>query len=146
MLFKKKIFNKVVDEIITVLTNNNYGKVIGNCTIDGKQSENIIALFPEKILKDILFFNNFYKKLFHIHYIEYDKGGYQEAHNHEKTEKFSFILYLNDSDGDTFFCNPYNISIKPEKGLLVVFSSDIMHYSFKSFKNKKVLVGAIDKK
>ena len=146
MLFKKKILNSVVDKIITIINNSNYEKVNDTCTTNGKQSKNIIELFPDKILKDILFFNDFDKKLFHLHYIEYDKGGYQKVHNHKKTEKFSFILYLNDSDGNTIFCDPYNISIKPKKGMLVVFSSDIMHYSLKSFKNKKILVGAIEKK
>ena len=34
---------------------------------------------------------NFYKKIFHIHYIEYFLNGYQEEHNHINSEKYSFI-------------------------------------------------------
>jgi len=62
------------------------------------------------------------------------------------TEQYSFVLYLNDSDGDTVFESPINKNITPKKGRLVVFSSDIMHFGLQTFKNKKVLVGAINRK
>ena len=94
-----------------------------------------------------MFFNDFNEKLFHLHFIEYNKGGFQKIHNHEKAEEHSFILYLNTCDGDTCFGHPLNIKFEPIKGRLVVFSSDLWHYALKNWKdNKKVLVGGIGKK
>ena len=83
--------------------------------------------------------------MFHLHFIDYDKGGYQKPHNHVKTEKYSFILYLNDSDGLTYFEEPINEKITPKKGKTLVFKSDVNHGAEASFKNKRVLVGAMDK-
>ena len=146
MFFQTKILSNTVKEIFNninknlILTNEN------TCTINGKQTTNIFPYFSKKIINEILFFSDFNKKLFHLHFIDYDKGGYQKPHNHVKTEKYSFILYLNDSDGDTvFLIDNKKVAVTPKKGKLVVFSSDIMHYALKSFKNKKILVGAIDK-
>ena len=90
-------------------------------------------------------YKDFYNRVFHIHYINYFEGGHQETHNHSKTERFSFILYLNDSDGETVFEEPIFKKIKPTKGLLVLFKADFLHCAEKSFNNKKILVGAIDR-
>ena len=89
--------------------------------------------------------DDLYRLVFHIHYIHYKSGGYQTRHNHEKTEEFGFIIYLNDSDGETVFEEPINKSIKPQKGKLLLFDSRIWHCAKESFMDKKVLVGAISK-
>jgi hypothetical protein len=149
MIFKTKVLNTTVDKLLKLLDQDLYPKDWSfkeSCTNNGKQTENIISLIPKEILNEILFFNNFKEKLFHIHYIEYAQGGNQELHSHINTEKYSFILYLNDSDGDTvFLVDNKKLNITPKKGTLVLFSSDIPHYALKSIKNKKVLVGAIEK-
>jgi hypothetical protein len=146
MFFQTKILDTTIQELLKNINNNLFWSDKRTATVNGRQTINIVCLIPQKIIDEILFFGNFNKKLFHLHFIEYEKGGYQEPHNHIKTEKYSFILYLNDSDGDTIFMiDNKKISVKPKKGNLVVFSSDIMHYAEESFKNKKVLVGAIDR-
>jgi len=112
------------------------------CTENGFQSDNILNLFSDKILKKIIPINNLHKRIFHIHYIKYNKGGYQTEHFHENDE-YSFILYLNDSDGNTVLRNPVNKKFTPKKGKIIVFNGKIVHYGEPSFKGKIVLVGSI---
>jgi|TARA_R100001086_G_C11716993_1_gene225817 hypothetical protein len=112
------------------------------CTNNGFQTENIIELFNLNILKKIVPVNNLHEKIFHLHYIKYGKGGWQKEHFHEPDD-LSFILYLNNSDGDTVLKYPVNKRFTPKKGKIIVFSGKISHYAEPSFKGKKVLVGAI---
>tara|TARA_R110000851_G_scaffold159636_1_gene302913 strand:+ start:487 stop:936 length:450 start_codon:yes stop_codon:yes gene_type:complete len=144
MFIEKQLSDKTINDINYLIENtelihtDNFHR-----TINGFQSNNIVTIFSNEILKKILpDENNF---IFHIHYIHYKKGGHQTRHEHSQTEKISFILYLNDSDGDTVFEEPINRSIKPEKGKLLLFDSNIWHYGKESFMDKKVLVGAISK-
>ena len=139
---------EVVNEAIEIIENNKkyfIDKSFETCTENGFQSQNIINIFSRKLLKKIISFNNFFKKTFHIHYIKYRNNGSQKRHNHAQTEKYSFILYLNNSDGATIFFEPVNKTIHPEKGKLIVFDSSIEHEAAPSFKEKQILVGAIEK-
>jgi|TARA_R100001530_G_scaffold136289_1_gene116239 hypothetical protein len=121
-----------------------------SCTKNGYQSKNIISLFKKTLLKKAIQYKDFYKHVFHIHYIEYGEGGYQELHSHQTTEDFSFIIYLNNSDGNTKFYEVLKgqppVIVKPEEGRVVIFSSHFGHEATVSNKNKKVLVGAMFKK
>jgi hypothetical protein len=113
-------------------------------TVNGFQTENVVNFFTEEIKFKILNNYNLLKIIKHIHFIEYFYGGFQKEHNHEKTENYSFILYLNDSDGNTVFkLKNEEIKITPEKGKIVFFDAKIFHYAELSFKNKKIMVGAI---
>ena len=120
------------------------------CTKNGYQTKNILSLFKKTVIKKMIKYKDFYKHVFHIHYIEYNEGGYQELHSHETTEDFSFIIYLNNSDGNTKFYEVLKgqppVIVKPEEGKIVIFSSNYAHEATISNKNKKVLVGAIFKK
>lgn len=148
ILFKETIIpEETIKDILSLINKYNF-KDISNesCTKNGYQTPNIVNIFNEDILKKILPFDNFYKKIFWMHYIKYHKNGYQVEHNHKKTEKYSFILYLNDSDGDTIFKGPINKKITPELGKLIFFDSNILHRAEISNKGKQVLVGAIDEK
>jgi len=143
---------KCVDYEIDKTTLNEVTKIIDShqginvshttCTENGFQSDNILHLFSDKILKKIVLINNLHKLIFHIHYIKYNRGGYQTEHIHENDE-YSFILYLNDSDGNTVLGNPVNKKFSPKKGKIIIFSGKIVHYSEPSFKEKTVLVGAM---
>ena len=146
-MFRVSYIDKtVIDEIIYILENNNIVSVNEEtCTVKGFQTNNIINLFKTDLLEKILPEEDFYKKIFHLHYINYNLNGYQKEHNHIKTEKYSFILYLNNADGNTIFEEPIKKSISPELGKLIFFSSDIWHRSEISTNGKKVLVGAVDK-
>jgi len=111
-------------------------------TEKGFQTENIVKLFSKDILKKIVTINDLYKKIFWVHFIKYKKGGYQTEHLHP-LDSYSFILYLNDSDGDTVLKDPVNKNFSPKKGKIIIFSGNILHYAKPSFKGKKILVGAI---
>jgi hypothetical protein len=113
-------------------------------TENGFQTDNILNYKHSRELADRLLTEiNKNLDLFHIHLIEYFLNGHQSGHNHETTEDYSFILYLNDSDGNTVF-KEYG-EIKPKKGKLVFFKSDVWHYGKPSTMNKKVAVGALKK-
>ena len=146
MFIEKNIPSRVIKEINLLITSNKFKDVSEKTyTQSGYQTPNIINSFSENLLKKILPIKNYYKEIFHIHYIDYLSGGYQDEHHHEKTEKYSFILYLNNSDGKTFFKKPINKKISPKKGKLIFFDSNVLHGGERSFKGKRVLVGAVDK-
>ena len=83
-------------------------------------------------------------KIYHIHYIKYNEGGYQKEHNHAHNEKYSFILYLNNSSGDTVFKEPINKRITPELGKLIFFKANVFHRGEITNSTKKILVGGVD--
>ena len=138
------IDKRVINKIVSILEKTTFSVDPDNCTVNGFQSENIMNIFSENLLKKILPFKDFYKKIFHIHYIKYYLNGYQERHNHIRTEKYSFILYLNDANGDTVFEEPVKKRISCELGKLLLFSSDIWHRGEMSSNEKRILVGAVD--
>tara|TARA_E500000305_G_C3850758_1_gene156022 strand:- start:4 stop:501 length:498 start_codon:yes stop_codon:yes gene_type:complete len=83
--------------------------------------------------------------LFHIHLLHFFNKGFEKPHDHQKTEDYSFIAYLQDSeDGNTCFqMDDEVIKIKPEKGKIVFFPSSIWHWGEPSSGNKKLAVGAL---
>jgi hypothetical protein len=138
------ISNKVVDELLITLDLFKQSKisVSNTCTKNGFQTDNILKyetpreiaqLIMKEIGKDL--------NLFHMHLIEYYNQGEQLPHNHKNTEDYSFVLYLNDSDGNTVFDNIGEIS--PKKGKLIFFKSNLMHSGKPSFQGKKIAVGAL---
>lgn len=154
MFLQKKISKNVLKDLKKTIESINLEKeklLEITCTKNGYQSRNIFSFFKKSLLKKAINYKDFHKHVFHIHYIEYGKGGYQELHSHETTEEFSFIIYLNNADGNTFFHGvlkgrPAAVVAKPEEGKIVIFSSHYGHEAKVSNKNKKVLVGAIFKK
>ena len=153
MFLQTKISKPVLKDIKETLKKLNKDKekqTVISCTKNGYQTKNIISLFKKSLIKRMIKYKNFHKHVFHIHYIEYFEGGYQEFHNHETTEDFSFIIYLNNSDGNTKFYQVLKgqppVIVKPEEGKIVIFSSHFGHEAGISNKNKKILVGAIFKK
>ena len=145
MIYITHIDNDTVDKINSTLNSLVIEEETGDrATRGGFQSVNIRHGFDYRILTRFLPFDFAYRTDW-IHYIEYDVGGFQKRHKHEKHEKFSWVLYLNDSDGDTLFYTEGSIRVSPRKGKLVVFSSDIEHEAMTTMMGKKVLVGGIDK-
>jgi len=128
----KKCIKKYKDEDVSKITH----------TVKGFQTKNILNYFNRSLLKKIIPFNKLLKKIFYLHYIKYQKGGYQKEHCHPD-DLYSFIVYLNDSDGFTYFKKPINKKVFPRKGKTLVFDGKIVHYANKSLNEKQVLVGAI---
>lgn len=116
-----------------------------NCTKNGFQSLNMRRFFPDIFIENFLPSDIKAKQLKHIHLIEYFKNGYQIEHDHIETgETYSFIIYLNDSDGDTvLYLDKTKKNVKPKKNKMIIFESSIRHEALISNKNKKVAVGAI---
>ena len=114
-----QISDKIVDDLLITLKlfKEKNISVQGTCTKNGFQSSNILEYeVPREISKLIMKEVNKDLNLFHIHLIEYFNQGEQLAHNHKNTEDYSFILYLNDSDGNTVFENIGEIT--PKRGKL----------------------------
>lgn len=147
-MFKETIIpEETIKDILSLLRKYDFKDISNESyTKNGYQTPNIVNIFNKNMLKKILPFDSFYKKIFWIHYIKYHKDGYQVEHDHKKTEKYSFILYLNNSDGDTIFKEPINKKITPKLGKLIFFDSDILHKAEISNQGKQVLVGAVDEK
>tara|TARA_R100001510_G_C7526378_1_gene119710 strand:- start:149 stop:616 length:468 start_codon:yes stop_codon:yes gene_type:complete len=136
---------ELVEKFLITLQNmkqQNISVECNTCTKNGFQTPNILLYERPKKLSELLM-KEIRKNLnlFHMHLIEYDKNGEQLPHDHKKTEDYSFILYLNDSDGNTVFENIGEI--EPKKGKLVFFESHLLHYARPSVRNKKVAVGAL---
>ena len=136
--------DEIVDDFLTTLDlfKEKDLKVENTYTVNGFQSVNILALASTKELSSrLLKYIDKKLQLFHIHLIDYDEDGQQDTHDHKETEDYSFILYLNDSDGNTVFEDVCEVS--PKKGKLVLFKSDVRHYGKPTNTNKKVAVGAL---
>jgi hypothetical protein len=138
-----KLVNMFVEKL-QIFKNANLSCKDQTFTENGFQTDNILNYehsreLADKLLREI----NKNLDLFHIHLIEYFTNGHQSGHNHKTTEDYSFILYLNDSDGNTVFKELSEI--KPQKGKLIFFKSDLWHYGRPSTMNKKVAVGALKK-
>lgn len=148
---EKFLDNSLVVDFEDILINckkNNFSAK-DTCTRNGFQTPNLFdyKLIEEKKINSLSqeimkIFGKERSYLFHIHLIEYEKGGYQKAHDHKQTEDYSFILYLNDSDGNTVF-DTIGVETVPEKGKIIFFSSDLWHWAKPSKRNKKIVVGAI---
>lgn len=84
-----------------------------------------------------------YNKMEDIQFIQYDKNeGIFKRHNDGSYRKISALLYLNrlDKGGETvFYTNPIQ-SIKPEPGLLVLFSPEIDHEALIPISDNKHIV------
>ena len=72
--------------------------------------------------------------------VKWPMGSFMKKHR-DTGDDISFILYLNDSDGNTVFEDVCEVS--PKKGKLVLFKSDVRHYGKPTNTNKKVAVGAL---
>tara|TARA_R100000988_G_C3910861_1_gene121961 strand:+ start:28 stop:492 length:465 start_codon:yes stop_codon:yes gene_type:complete len=142
-----KISDDLVEDLLStleILKDQGLDTSKGTCTINGFQTENILKYkTPQEVAQKIILQLKKDLNLFHIHLIEYNQAGAQTAHDHKETEDYSFILYLNDSDGNTVLENYGEIT--PEKGKLIFFDSDITHYGKPSMKGKKIAVGALKK-
>ena len=135
------VFSKVEDYIVDhILEHFNYLKfrtlnqTSVTCTVSktGYQTGNAITPFLKKELTPILKELSQQETNFtYMHVVEYHAGDYQGLHDHSHSDKYSFILYLNDADGDTIFqyANNRIVRIAPEKGKIVVFNADILHGS-----------------
>ena len=148
----------VDDNFIDFFSNKiNYYKEISfsvndTTTVNGFQTDNIFQLNENDVIEKLNFLKQKIenkckcKFIYHwAHLIEYEKGGYQELHNHNENEDFSLIVYLNScSDGLTEFVlndkREIDFRYIPKKGECIMFLSSIFHRGLPTTQHKKVLV------
>lgn len=154
MIIQNKVADQVVDNFLYILEIYKNMRPDLNQAVEGKTCSNNAYQTPnileyevfrdaaELILPYIPY--DFNLNLFHIHLISYFNSGHQNPHDHQLTEDLSFILYLSDSkDGHTCFFKENTIKIKPEKGKILFFPSDIWHWGEANSGDKKIAVGAL---
>ena len=145
---------KILHDVLTDI--KNYPPVCNTFTRNGFQSYNVISRIPNVVLQELCDKSQEYLNLVvknctyyesyidYLHLIHYNTGGWQEGHTHNSLEDYSFILYLNNSDGDTVIYEGKNtVRITPEYGKIVFFSSNYFHESSVCFNEKKVAVGSL---
>ena len=145
---------KILHDVLTDI--KNYPPVCNTFTRNGFQSYNVISRIPNVVLQELCDKSQEYLNLVvknctyyesyidYLHLIHYNTGGWQEGHTHNSLEDYSFILYLNNSDGDTVIYEGKNtVRITPECGKIVFFSSNYFHESSVCFNEKKVAVGSL---
>jgi hypothetical protein len=115
---------------------------------NGFQTKNImndasIEEILHKILSYLPYPNDYQYRWFHM--IDYEQGGLQAAHDHARTENYSYVLYLTSCNhgGETCFKLDQEIQIKPKKNTLIFFPSTILHWGKTTIDHKKVAVGAL---
>jgi len=151
-IFIGYVDNYITDGLITILNelkNNNEGIPFNSsCTVDGFQTNNLINqdnIKPYlKYIMTLLPSNKLKHRWFHM--IDYNISGYQKEHTHENTEKYSYIIYLeNSASGETYFkiTDKNTMYIKPIKNMIIFFPSYIKHGSLQITDNKKIAVGAL---
>ena len=142
----EKIVNYFNDKLDHYIKDNYKIESKTIATLNGFQTPNIVKNIEVFVKKQLL--KNMFQPtdISHMHLIHYYKRGRQKAHAHPDKEKCSFILYLNNSDGDTVFMFKDRVIMeKPTKGKIIFFTPQIPHKAKISYKNKRILVGAIDK-
>ena len=144
--------HKITEHLIKILSNlelKNEGLPPNStCTINGFQTDNLCyePYIKDELEKLLEYLPNKDLKYRWFHMINYKNHGYQDAHEHSKTEDYSYILYLTDCNegGETLFINgEESVAIKPEKNKLVFFPANLWHKGNPTIDNKKVAVGAL---
>ncbi len=147
--------DSVTEQILTCFDRYKYNKdnLITNIeevsTVNGIQTENALELkdfqqdldFNESLshILNIIHSKTFLNlSYYYVHFVEYDRGGYQIAHNHAHAEDYSCVLYLNTCEGgETYFDD---VSFAPTKGNMIIFPSYLNHGSKETRSFKTVLV------
>ena len=148
-IFTDKIHLETVDYLNTLLNFSmknlpNHKVKEGTYTKKGYQTSNIIKYLNDSYKKDLTKRYFDIKDLFYLHCIHYYPNGYQELHDHKDSEKYSFVAYLNDADGDTVIhLKNKKYRITPKKGKIIYFPGHLLHEGLLSTGNKRVAVGAL---
>ena len=86
----------------------------------------------------------------YIHFLDYDKGGRMELHNHKEHEDFVLFIYLKtcQSGQTVFYLNDLfpertTISVTPKENLGAVFSAMVDHEGLHTKEHKRIFVCGI---
>ena len=152
MIYITEVADHVTDNLILKLDelkNKNDGLPYNSVSTKGGFQTNNLSndVSIEDILRKILDYlpypNDYQYRWFHM--IDYEQGGLQEAHDHARTEDYSYVLYLSTCNhgGETCLKLQHELQIKPKKNLIIFFPSTILHWGNTTIDPKKVAVGAL---
>ena len=149
-LYEDSVDDRVVDyfnQFLDQLIKDGYKCETPVKTRNGYQVGEILDKVNDSYKKGLLKDHFDIDRLHYMHMIHYYNEGYQKIHSHVHSEEFSFLMFLNDCDGDTvfFFEDGQFINVTPECGKIVYFSGNLAHEGRKSSGGKRVVVGGIDK-
>lgn len=120
------------------------------CTFGGTQSGELLEIAEWLPVRDGLhqmlaeLFNESADtfRITHLHAIDYEPEGFQLPHTHKHTDRFSFVLYLDDSDACTeFWINENCRAVISKVGEIAVFDGRLLHWSTPTSARRRVLVG-----
>ena len=155
MFFEAKISDDVLQKLDWALaletSAGNFVEPNSSCTKNGLQTNTIHENSRYKTLLDDLLislpneFHSYKYRWFHL--IDYKRGGWQEQHDHSRTEDFSFIVYLTTcaSGGKTFFhiSDSTTLVCSPVRGTMIAFPATVTHWGEEVVDPKQVAVGAL---
>ncbi len=118
-----------------------------------KKFENFIDSELKKLVSNQLKLDESKFSYHWIHFLDYEKGGSMEYHNHAHNEDFVMFVYLKDCDGGetVFNLNNYDedsfkrtqVSIRPSKDRAAIFSSLVYHCGKHTEEEKRIFVVGI---
>ena len=88
LFYKTTIKSEIVDKIVETVNKYkfNFEDVSHDTNTEkGFKSPNILNIFDNNLIKEMLDNQCLYQDIFHVHYIEYFDGGFQAIHNHFKS-------------------------------------------------------------
>ena len=149
ILISKKIidsFKKIKLNKFKNLNTNYFNNTINKATV-----KILSCLLKEVFIKLLKEFNYKELKIINFWFQKYDINNFHEMHTHNcEGSDLSFILYLNctENSGNTLFYfpgypyinNDKCLSIKPEKGLCLIFPSYMPHLTEINKDNKRFIV------
>ena len=154
MFLEKFVNEKLILDLEDILQNEksvNNGFLEGSATKNGFQTNSVHEKVEyQNILKNLLLAGSpelpeFYYRWFHL--IDYKKGGWQEEHDHVKTEDYSFIVYLTtcSNGGKTYFriSDSSVFQSTPVSGKILFFPAHLRHWGEEVIDEKRVAVGAL---
>ena len=159
-IFSDKIKTETVDYLNTLLDfsmknlPSQHEEKPHICTKKGYQTYDITTYLNDSYKKDLTKRYFDIKDLFYMHCIHYYPNGYQHLHDHAHSEKYSFVAYLNDADGDTVvylkspleYKNTKEYRFTPKKGKIVYFPGHLPHEGLLTTGNKRVAVGSLQRR
>jgi len=118
------------------------GTMAKNC----KVTFNVIAEIPLNFKAELTggLFNA--EAVHYMHIIKYNKKGALDYHHHFKSERYSYVLYMDNSGGTLFQHDKDELFFKSRRGKLIVFDSRISHKAVNDNKIRYTAAGGIFKK
>ena len=117
-----------------------------NITTNCYLTSNIISEVPLKFRTELTggLFNG--TEVHYMHILKYNEQGVLDYHDHDRFERYSYVLHMDDSGGTLFQDDKEELFFKSRRGNLIVFDSMISHKAVNDNKIRYTAAGGIFKK